>query len=54
MLDRVRVYAHKLLEEWHVPRDRGKWDDWQAAPAFAEAFDTLPHTHRRRAPATVR
>ena len=50
VLGRVRVYAHKLLDEWHVPRDRGKWNDWQAAPTFAAAFDAV----HRRVPTLIR
>ena len=50
MLDRVRVYAHKLPGEWDVPRDRRKWDDRWAVPAFAAAFAAV----HRRAPSLVR
>ena len=50
VLDRVRVYAHKLPGEWDVPRDRRKWDDRWAVPAFAAAFAAV----HRRAPSLVR
>ena len=45
----MRVYAHKLLDEWDVPHDRRKWDGWRAAPAFAAAFAAV----HRRAPSLV-